>query len=256
MHFPTKTISLTHSFPIRYSMKSFRFVLYCLLCLATRAFQVGIRSQFSSRAMSRALLTSQGEEEGYQTSKTDEQENKFGFFQRIESVKCLAVGVVTGSIALAPFALVHDLLLVPSIIDTNGLAQFEFDSDAAALQNGLFAIVYRYCIRTDTNPQLQDGVVGAFALTRALSRVVVPPSCNAIPLYCKFSPKAVCISFRRSDSCMFYYFTHKGGPPLGYLDWSLLSQLAVNGVESFAMFTATATAINYCMERNIISKFE
>jgi hypothetical protein len=97
----------------------------------------------------------------------------------------LVVGAVTGSIALAPFALLHDLLFIPSMIDSSGLAQFEFDTDAAAVQSGLFAISYRYCIRTDTNPQLQDGVVGAFAITRTLSRIVLPSSCSAIPLYCK-----------------------------------------------------------------------
>ncbi len=164
------------------NMRGFRYLLCCLLCGVTQAFLV----QSPSRSISWPRSASKDEEATQPLPSSDnEQVNKFGFFQRIESVKCLVVGAVTGSIALAPFALLHDLLFIPSMIDSSGLAQFEFDTDAAAVQSGLFAISYRYCIRTDTNPQLQDGVVGAFAITRTLSRIVLPSSCSAIPLYCK-----------------------------------------------------------------------
>ncbi|GAX21212.1 hypothetical protein FisN_23Lh152 [Fistulifera solaris] len=208
-------------------MRGFHYLLCCVLCGVTQAFLVHSPSRSISWLRS---APKDGEASKPQPFSDNKQDNKFGFFQRIESVKCLIVGAVSGSIALAPFALLHDLWLVPSMVDSSGLAQFEFDTDAAAVQSGLFAIVYRYCIRTDTNPQLQDGVVGAFAITRTLSRIVLPSSCSAIPLYC--------------------------GPPLGYLDWGVLGQLAVNGVESMAMFMATSSAISYCMERRIISKFE
>lgn len=122
-------------------------------------------------------------------SAEDEDNNKFGFAQRIESVKCLAVGVIVGGFALAPFSGVHDLLLLDSsLVHTSGLAQWEFDTDMGAIQGGLFAIVYRYCVRMDTNPQLGQGVVGAFALTRTLGGIVVPSYCSAVPLNCTLTP--------------------------------------------------------------------
>jgi hypothetical protein len=118
----------------------------------------------------------------------EDDDNKFGFGQRIESVKCLVVGGIVGSLALAPFAALHDLLLLGILapIDTNGLAQWEFDNDMGSLQAALFAIVYRYCIRQDTNEQLNQGVVGSFVVTRTLSRIVVSPYCSAIVLNCKY----------------------------------------------------------------------
>jgi hypothetical protein len=114
-------------------------------------------------------------------------DNKFGFGQRIESLKCLVVGGIVGSVALAPFAALHDLVLLGVLapINTNGLAQWEFDNDMASVQAALFAIVYRYCIREDTNPQLNQGVIGSFVITRTLSRIVVSPQCSAIVLSCK-----------------------------------------------------------------------
>lgn len=46
-----------------------------------------------------------------------------------------------------------------------------------------------------------------------------------------------------------------GGAPTGYLDWNLLGQLAVNGVESGILFFATASAMEYCFEKGYIRKF-
>lgn len=115
-------------------------------------------------------------------------DNKFGFGQRIESIKCLAVGGLVGGLALAPFAALHDIVLLHALapaIQTSGLAQWEFDNDMGSAVAALFAIVYRYCIRQDTNPQLNQGVIGAFVLTRTLSRIVVSPYCSAIALNCK-----------------------------------------------------------------------
>ena len=111
-----------------------------------------------------------------------------------------------------------------------GLAQFEFDNDAAAILTGLFAIVYRYGIRQDTgNPQLPQGLIGAFVLTRTLSRITLPSYCTAVVLHC--------------------------GAPLGVLDWNVLGQLAVNGLESVCMYGATAWAMDVCMEKGWISRF-
>ena len=58
-------------------------------------------------------------------------------------------------------------------------------------------------------------------------------------------------------SCAFllHSFLNTGGGPLGYFDWGILGQIAANGIESAAMFGATAAAMSYCMERGYISRF-
>jgi hypothetical protein len=122
-------------------------------------------------------------------SMAKEDDEKFGFGQRVESVKCLVLGLIVGSLVFAPFGGVHDLLLLnvfEPFVQTNNIAQWEFDTDMSGFQSGLFAIVYRYCVRTDDNPQLGQGVVGAFVLTRTLAQVVVPPYCSAVALNCTF----------------------------------------------------------------------
>ena len=46
-----------------------------------------------------------------------------------------------------------------------------------------------------------------------------------------------------------------GGDPIGYFDWNMIQQLALNGLESAALFGATAAAMEYAYSRNWISKF-
>jgi len=150
-------------------------------------------------------------------------DNKFGMAQRIDSAKSLVLGLIVGSVAQAPVSFLHDVFIADS------LAQWEFDTDAAALQAGLFAIVYRYCIRQDENEQLNQGVIGAFCLVRTLSRINVPGYCSAVPLHC--------------------------GAPLGYLDWNVLQQAAWSGAESVLMFGFTALAIDIATSKGYISKF-
>lgn len=160
-----------------------------------------------------------------QMTLNDDNNNKFGMQQRIDSGKSLVLGAIVGSLASAPVSFVHDVLLEADA----SLAQWEFDTDAAALTGGLFAIVYRYCIRQDENPQLQQGVIGAFAILRTLSRLRIPGYCTAIPLNC--------------------------GEPLGIFDWDVLSQLAVNGLESALLFGFAALAIDIALEKGYISRF-
>ena len=62
----------------------------------------------------------------------------------------------------------------------------------------LFGIVYRYAVRSDDNPMLKQGAVGAFAITRAVSQLNAPDNCVPIPLDC--------------------------GPPLGYFSWPMIIQ--------------------------------
>lgn len=163
----------------------------------------------------------------------NDDKDKFGFVQRIDSVKSLLVGALVGSIAIAIPEAIHAVLLAPAWNLPGAaatLAQFEFDCDAAAVTSGLFAIVYRYGVRQDTNnPQLNQGLVSAFVVTRTLSRVVLPSYCTAVSLHC--------------------------GPPFGYVDWNVLAQLAVNGAESAVLYSATAAAMDACMTRGWISRF-
>mmetsp|Transcript_2721 Transcript_2721/g.3665 ORF Transcript_2721/g.3665 Transcript_2721/m.3665 type:complete len:241 (+) Transcript_2721:79-801(+) len=168
-------------------------------------------------------------------SPSDDEDEKFGAAQRIASVQSLVVGAVSGSLALAVPEFVHQTILDNAWSLTpdgvGGMVQFEFDTDMGAVVAGLFAIVYRYCVRLDGDrEQLKQGVVGAFTLTRALSRITVPvASCSAFPLSC--------------------------GPPLGYVNWNMILQLGVNGVESGIMFAAAAVAMDYCMTKGWIIKF-
>jgi hypothetical protein len=152
--------------------------------------------------------------------KSSDNDNKFGFWQRVDSIKSGVVGAVAGSVGSTVIIALHD----------NTIQQWEFDTDSAAISGGLFAIVYRYCLREDTNPQLAQGVTGAFAIVRTLARIHVPwETCTALPLTC--------------------------GPPLGILDWEILGQLVWNGAESFAIFGGAAAAMEYVSERKWISRF-
>lgn len=153
----------------------------------------------------------------------------FSFGQRIESTKALVVGAVAGGVALTPFSAIHNIFLDGGEHVLNGVAQWEFDTDMGSVEAGLFAIVYRYCVREDKNPMLKDGVVGAFALVRILSKIQIPIYCSAAPLSC--------------------------GAPLEYFDWDMLSQAFFGGLESLALFGAASAAMEYCFKRNIISKF-
>jgi hypothetical protein len=154
------------------------------------------------------------------------------FYQRIESIKSLIIGAVVGSISLIPSSFVHDQILWPMYLQssTNTMAQWEYDQDVAAIQCGLFAIMYRYSVRNDTlNQPLKQGIVMSFVIVRSTSRLIMPSYCTALPLYC--------------------------GSPMGYFDWTLLVQLLLNSIESYIMFQSTASALDASIERGFLSKF-
>jgi hypothetical protein len=71
---------------------------------------------------------------------------KFSSAQRFESIKSGIVGLIAGGFALAPLTAIHNLVF-PIVDGMNTVAQFEYDNDSGSLQGGLFAIVYRYCVR-------------------------------------------------------------------------------------------------------------
>lgn len=103
--------------------------------------------------------------------------NKFDMVQRLESVKCAVIGALSGSIAVVPVTFLH--------YAATSLSQWELATDMAAAQGALFAIVYRYAIRNDDNPMLNEGVLGAFVIVRTLPTIQASPECTAIPLSCK-----------------------------------------------------------------------
>lgn len=144
--------------------------------------------------------------------------------ERIESVKTAAISAFGGSIASAPFSILGAFLL-----DGGITGQWEFSQDSLAITLALFGITYRYATRKDSNPNLKQGVVGAFAITRTLNLIRIPSSCTAMPLNC--------------------------GEPLGYISWEMIGQAVTYGSASFFAFGITAFILEACFNNKIISKF-
>jgi len=169
------------------------------------------------------IKSQQQQQQQQQTQARWASEEVDDFEQRIESGKVAVLASVAGSICHAPFSLSYVLL------SGAGLSpQYEFNTDMLALTLALFGVVYRYAIRGDGNPNLKQGVVGAFALTRALNLITVPAACTAIPLNC--------------------------GAPLGYADWNILEQFALFGGGSFLAFGTAALAIEAAIRKGLIQK--
>ena len=141
---------------------------------------------------------------------------------RIESAKAGALAAVAGSLAATP---VGALLPVPGVLTP----QWEWDSDTLAASLALFGLVYRYATRSDAdNDMLKQGAVGAFAITRVLASVRVGEQCTALPLEC--------------------------GPPLGYFDWAMLSQLASAGAHAAAAYGGAALAIEAAFDKGLLAR--
>lgn len=158
---------------------------------------------------------------------SNNEENKFDMAQRIESVKSVVLGALSGGVALTPIAYLHYVVFsgVPST------AQWEFVTDMSSLEAALFAIVYRYAVRAnDNNPMLNQGVVGAFVVVRTLANIQVTDTCQSVPLRC--------------------------GPPLGYFDWNMIQQAAWGGLESAVLFGAASLAMEFAFRQKWISKFD
>jgi len=141
------------------------------------------------------------------------------FTERLESLKAGVIGAVAASVGAS----------LPGFFVEASVAQWEFTTDMAALTGFLFAVVYRYAVREDPNPQLRTGVIGAFAITRLLARVEVPDYCTPIPLSC--------------------------GPPLGYFDYTMLQTMFTQGISSFAAFGAAAIALDAAVSLGYLKPF-
>jgi hypothetical protein len=147
--------------------------------------------------------------------------NEFG--ERIESVKAAVIGVVGGIAALLPYGIVKGIVYRFS-------ATWEFEFDATVLGLALFGITYRYAVRKDNNPNLKQGVVGSFAITKALSCIDVPDSlCTSVPINC--------------------------GPPFFLFSDSMLLQGVAAFIEAIIAYGGAAYILERCMSSGLLSKF-
>lgn len=151
--------------------------------------------------------------------------------ERFQSSLAGIVGLFAGGVAVTPITALHDILL-PGETITNGVAQWEYDTDTGSIAAALFAIVYRYSVREgeEKNTLLPIGVIAAFVIVRAVSRVRVSYYCDSVPLYC--------------------------GNPIGYFDWDMLGQMLFSGLEGAVLFGATAAAIEFCYDKGYISRID
>lgn len=141
--------------------------------------------------------------------------------KRAESGKAAAVSLVSGMTAALPF-----LLLGPGAFTS---PSWEFQADGLALMLFLFGVVYRYAVRTDANPMLKQGVVGAFVITRSWALITPDAStCSVVPLNC--------------------------GAPLGYFSWDMIFQGSFAAVETGAACAAAAFAIEFCFTKEWIKR--
>lgn len=148
-------------------------------------------------------------------------EDEFG--ERIESVKSAVFSAIGGSIAVIPFVIFKGISL-------NFNAEWEFSYDSLLiLTSPLFGIVFRYCVRRDNNPQLKQGVIGAFAITRALATIAPPATCTSIPLNC--------------------------GPPFYLFTGGMLFTGVENLLEAGLCFTGSAYLLETLFKSNVLSKF-
>ncbi|MEM9808041.1 MAG: hypothetical protein AAF959_22470 [Cyanobacteria bacterium P01_D01_bin.56] len=83
--------------------------------------------------------------------------------ERIESLKAGGVAALTGTILSALFIPIHS-----SSWSSN---TYILRIAVATVSAFLFGVTYRYIVRTDANPHLKSGAVGAFALTRSLGQL-------------------------------------------------------------------------------------
>jgi hypothetical protein len=99
--------------------------------------------------------------------------------ERIESLKVATVSALFGSIIGLPLFLLTGFL-------NQFNANWEIQHDYNVIVLVLFGITYRYANREtdEINVNQQQGIVGAFAVTRALSLVQASPICSSIPINC------------------------------------------------------------------------
>jgi len=185
--------------------------------------RVALRSTHAMRPESRLgrwRMQDDGGKNEKWTSTVDENKEK------LESVKAAVLSAVAGSIAFGPVSLVLSESFYPADAWTS---QWELAHDGLAVMLALFGLVYRYAVRQDPNPQLKQGVVGAFVITRAWSMLQADPACSPVPLQC--------------------------GPPLGYFNWHMLMQGGGAAAESILAFAAAAVALEVAFSKGWVGRF-
>jgi len=168
------------------------------------------------------LRMSAGENDNNSAAKIDDDSMEFDNSYRIESVKSGLFGAIGGSVGSLPIA-----VLIGYFQHFN--AQWELSHDALALSLFLFGVTYRYAVRGDVNnKQLQFGVIGAFAVVRALNMVDVSSYCTSLPLNC--------------------------GPPFFYFDIPMISIGLVNFFESLLAFGTAAAALEWAFKSKFLTR--
>ncbi|MEM9567035.1 MAG: hypothetical protein AAF974_01915 [Cyanobacteria bacterium P01_E01_bin.34] len=101
---------------------------------------------------------------------------------RIESIKTggvsVAIAGMVGALMIgfnvwlvSSSALIYLSLSVPSELAQLGLTEFGLSSVGLLVSATLFGITYRYIVRTNKNPHLGPGAVGAFGLVRGCAQL-------------------------------------------------------------------------------------
>ena len=189
------------------------FLIQCISILALKSSSFSLPSKVissSSKPLSSLVLQSKGND------------NVFSNSERIESIKVGVISAVGGSLVSLPLLIVNGAL---SHFD----ASWELSTDLLALSLGLYGLTYRYAVRKDTNPQLQQGTTIAFVLTRILPLLHPPSYCSSLPLNC--------------------------GPPLYYGTISMVTDISYEIVLSLIAFFSANYIIEYCFKKNILSRF-
>ena len=145
--------------------------------------------------------------------------------KRAESGKAGAVSLIAGTAGGLPFLLLGKAAEIPPGFTP---AAWELQADGLAVMLLLFGVVYRYAVRTDENPMLKQGVVGAFVVTRSWALITPPATCSALPLNC--------------------------GAPLGYFSWDMIAQGAFAAVETGTACAAAAFALEVCFNKGWIQR--
>ena len=141
--------------------------------------------------------------------------------KRAESGKAAVAATIAGNLGGLPATMLDPSRFTP---------QWELQADGLAIMLLLFGVVYRYAVRTDENPMLKQGVVGAFVITRAWALLDAPDTCSAIPLNC--------------------------GAPLGYFSWEMIAAGLLATAQTATACTAAAFSLEICFDKGLIKRCE
>jgi len=135
-------------------------------------------------------------------------------FAVTENTKTGATAALGGTVAAAP-------VKAATMIASKALtAQVAFSTYALAAQLMLFGVVYRYVVRTDGNDMVKQGVVGMFAMCRALASTTVTASTSYpdawLQIGAYFGESA--LAFAAGAAAIEYAWDKGWVRPLWYLD--------------------------------------